>query len=320
MRGFIALIIIAAIGFGAYWFWQDTQLRLRTTSEGLVRKVVVRSDNTPLYDSSDQENRIGRARQWDIYFIFGESESHYIVGSDMYTVPDPPLYIARNAVFEWNSYLALDFVNSPDTARRDPVQYYATQQGASTSSGIPRFSEKESHQGDFTHGNAQLVISEFPEDVYYVAFLYDDCDEDGECVFLGNYDWAYVQFTENAHGFRRYVSRADLQSQIQLLLGMEGQARRDMDPGELDVYGDLCQLLAMCDNTGAQDIARAFAGDDVPDAAQEGIFAEDVIGTGRRWMEIDPELDRMISRMRSYYNNSRIWNSGYSFVPAEWMN
>jgi hypothetical protein len=169
--------------------------------------------------------------------------------------------------------------------------------------------------------DAQPILSEQDNDIYLIASLYDNIDEEGNYVFLGGYDFGYVQYTPEAHEFRRYVSRQQLTQQMLLIVGVQGNVRDNMRPSDVEnVYGSLSDLLAEWGpdfSGGIGEIEDAFRGESLPEGARGGIFD---IPAGAASDQIDPELTRMYDRMREYQENPNMWNSdGYSFVPAEWM-
>lgn len=291
------------------------------TKEGIPRKLVIRQDGTKIYDSQSLDNIVGEASQWDIFYIFGERGNTYLVSRDVNTVPEKSIYLRKEDVFDWNTYLCLTYLGSPQLNNRPPLRTFRTLEDALRGDGAGGLIEKQEHRTDFQPQDCHPILVEYQDSIYYIAALYDDVDEQGNYSFEGHYAFGYTKYTPGAHQFRRYVSKAQLESQLKMVLGLTDKTSANMKPSELDqIYGEMSTLLTdfgTDSDNGFQDVMSMFAGSDVPDAAAGPIFSPEA---AQHLDQLDPVINKMASRMSDYLQNPYNWNeSGYSFIPAEWM-
>ena len=294
------------------------------TEDGIPRKLLIRKDNTPLYESEQMIYSPKSARQWQIYYIFKELIAGYIVSPHMKISRKSTTYFVKKSdVFEWNSYFCLAFKNSPHNTNRKRIKFYKTYFESLNDNGNIVIIEKPKHRTNFLHRDAIPILQEYDNSIYYIASLYDDIDENGNYVFLGNYNFAYVKYLQNAFVFRRYVNRHQFSDHILHVLRSQVYAKPNMDPTELDlIYGPLSNLLADFGTDiqeGVETIFSLFQTTDIPSKTKRGIFNDKYL-IGEDLEELDPHLIRIYRKMVSYYENNSFWNnSGYAYIPAEWM-
>lgn len=312
------------------------------TSEGIYRKLVVREDDTPLYDSTQLKDNVATVDQWDILYVYGESKSkdswnilkffqnsqtedYYVVSRVMQENIETPRYIKKTDVFEWNSYFCLSYKTSPHQAGRDRIFTYETLKAAQErDKSQSHIREKEKHgvhRNASPDPNCQPILEEHKNGIYHIATLYDNIDEEGNYVFLGNYDFGYVRYNKNAHQFYRYVNKRELDYQLKIVLGVTGKAKPNLNPSEVDsIYGPLTTLLANFEdlNRGIEDIAKIFDSSDMPSETQKGLFNSESFTSNIE--DLDPKLRRISKKMFDTLNDSDKWNkNGYTYIPAEWM-
>jgi hypothetical protein len=316
--------------------------RILTTSEGIYRKVVVREDDTPLYDSTQFKDNVATVNQWDILYVYGDSKSknswdiskffqnshsknYYIVSRGIKENLETPMYINKNDVFEWNSYFCISYKTSPHQSGRDRIITYETLKAAKEhDKSQSHIREKEKHgvhRNASPDPNCKPILEEHKNGIYHIATLYDNIDEEGNYVFLGNYDFGYVHYNKNAHQFYRYVNKGQLDSQLKIVLGVTGKAKPNLNPSEVDsIYGPLTTLLANFENInrGIEDITKIFESSDMPSETQKGLFESESFTSDIE--NLDPKLRQISQKMFDTLNNSDKWNeNGYTYIPAEWM-
>ena len=186
------------------------------TSEGIPRKAIVSSKGeAPLYSDRNLKKEEGEAQLWEAMFIeeINETKGYYRVSRSLDKKSADSFYMRSEDVLEWNSNFSLAFKNSPHIAKRPKVKIYQTIDGLeSKDENEIVMQEKEEHDEGFSFTDAQPILKEVDSDkkIYKIASLYDQIDEDGNYIFLGDYDSGYVIFDENAHTLYRYVSKAQL--------------------------------------------------------------------------------------------------------------
>ncbi|MFN6516667.1 MAG: hypothetical protein RMY29_019475 [Nostoc sp. CreGUA01] len=300
-----------------------------TTKEGTARRVVVANKNgTDLYDSEKLTNSKSTAKQWDILFIINDKNpSYYKVSSSI----DEPgnsnniSYIKKTDVFEWNTFFCLDFKNSPKEVNRLPVKIYGTITGLkSQNSSDVIMSEKSTHRNNFRRTDAQPILQEVDESIYKIASLYDNKNPDGSYGFRGNYDVGYVEFTQKAHTFYRYVSKRQLEEQLKSVLAAIVSSKPNPNPNDLDKkFDELSKIINQPGNSklvrGAKRIKDIFQSGQAPREAQVNIFEEPYL-IGKNVEQHNENLETLHNKMLEYFNEPSNWNEdGNSYIPAEWI-
>lgn len=295
-----------------------------TTSEGLVRKVMVRADDTKLYSRADKNaGSCATAHQWDIFYIFEEQGGFFKVSGTIDGSGDGPCYARKQDVFEWNTELTLYIATSPHRENRPPIKYYKTPGALRNNTGEIAFIEKEQHYPEmFDRNNVQPILKEVASETYKVAAIYSQTNEQGESIFNGDYDFAYVTNTPRAHQIRRYVSRNELNEQLIELTEIYATDLSNMKQSTLGDVGKILIDLLSEDPFNAEGVFETWEemmddSDEIPEEAGEGIMDPD---NWRGDTEIDRKILETIDRMKVLYGDDSNWGiNDHAFVPLEWI-
>jgi len=292
--------------------------RVLLTSEGIPRKVVISQDSTALFSSARLDQAVAMAEQWQIFFMLGEKKNVYIVSP----TPEPVeqlYYVPKADAFEWNTFFSLAYRNSPHQASRNPIAIYTTVDGARTGRGDTAMVEKVEHLVGYH--DPKPVLQEPERNIYHLAALYDNVDSLGNYVFLGNYGFGFTRYDPSAHVILRYVSRVQLEDQVNVLLGAQMKTKPTMSPSDMDgLFGPLRALVADFGaeaEAGLDEFARVLSSDAVPVSTVGGPLDKKYRSGDVRRM--NPELKRAAQRMIDHLQSSESWEDGFSFVPTEWM-
>ena len=291
------------------------------TPDGIPRKVIVRQDDTDLFDANNLKNQLRKTHQWDVWYIFEEGDDYYMIAGDLREYPETPLYVHQSDVFEWNTFFCADYKNSPHETGRDPIPIYYTLEGAQIADEDDIYLiEKEEHRTTFSPDDANLVLREHEGEIYYVAALYDNVDDEGNFVFLGNYAFGYQPYVPEALRFHRYVSKQQFAEQLRLLLGITGKADSNAKPSRVrELYGPIISLFAEWDDLdkGLGEIESIFTSPDMPQGAIEGLAPDQFIDNIE---SLDPKIAAIVDKMLDYMENPKNWDeNGHAYVPVEWM-
>jgi hypothetical protein len=298
------------------------------TAEGLARRVVIRQDHTSLFAPNNHSQPVAQANQWDIFYIMGEYQRGFLVSPNP-NLSKPQIFFVEHAnVFEWNTYLSINFHSSPHESGRAPVYYYRSREAAARGQGQAVLREKPEHTAQFSeHISPQPVLREHEDSVYYVATLYDRVTSEGEYVFMGDYDMVYVKYTPEAHEFRRYVHRTELQAQTRALLS----GRDDIEPGRqvtpniVDEYSSAVSTLLGDWNDeiglGIRNLQETFiTSDDIPEGIGQNELDLSEVIRSESTSVLNENLEGLANEMISFRQNPGNWNNdGYAYIPAEWM-
>jgi hypothetical protein len=280
------------------------------TSENIPRKIVVSNKNgATLYENDTfiKEDKDSKSSQWEVFFIV-ESNSKYF-----------KVYIKPQDAFEWNSNFCLDFKNSPYEAKRETVKIHKT---ADLNEIILR--EKEKHSSIFNRENVQPVLQTVDPDkkIYKIATLYDRKNKDGIYEFFGDYNFGYVKFDEKVHRQYRYLSKENLELNIQNVLAARNKVGgSNHSPDVLtDIFNLLGSLLSpdKSHKDGAEDIKRTLKSDSIPSSVEGEIFKPNILN-GKSMDVMNEELQKMYPQMIKFRDDSSNWVRGYAYIPIEWI-
>jgi hypothetical protein len=289
------------------------------TSENIPRKVVISSkDGAIFYEDSAFKKEKNKYNQWEVFFIVESSNEYFKVSRDLDNVSNDASYIRSKDAFEWNSNFCFGFKNSPDVAKRQVVKIYET-----PSLKTVALQEKEKHRTSFKPDDAQPVLKTIDVGgVYKIATLYDRKDKDGVYKFFGDHYFGYVKFDKEAHKQYRYLSKKDLESNINSILAASNKVGgSDNSPNILADVAKLIGTLVSPDTThkdGVKDLNRTLGSKDIPDSVKEGIFEPGKLD-GENTNELNADLQKLYPTMVEFRNNSSNWKEGYAYIPVEWV-
>jgi hypothetical protein len=291
------------------------------TSENIPRKIVISNKNgATLYENDTfTEDKDSKSRQWEVFFIVESNSKYFKVSRDLDNKSNKAVYIKPQDAFEWNSNFCLYFKNSPHEAKREPVKIYKTADLNEIT-----LQEKEKHSSIFNRENVQPVLQTVDPDkkIYKIATLYDRKNKDGIYEFFGDYDFGYVKFDEKVYRQYRYLSKENLELNIQSVLAARNKVGgSNHSPDVLtDIFNLLGSLLSpdKSHKDGAEDIKRTLNSDSIPSSVKGEIFKPNSLN-GKSMDVMNEELQKMYPQMIKFRDNSSNWVRGYAYIPIEWI-
>jgi major membrane immunogen (membrane-anchored lipoprotein) len=292
------------------------------TAENIPRKVVISNKNgAALYTNAtfEKEEKDFKSKQWEVFFIIESDSKYFKVSRDLDNKSNKAIYIKPQDAFEWNSNFCLGFKNSPHENKREVVKIYKTAKLEQVT-----LQEKEKHTDIFRPEATQPILetSNPDEKIYKIATLYDRKNKDGIYEFFGDHDFGYVKFEEKAYKQYRYISKGELELNIQSVLAARNKTGgSNKSPDVLTDIFNLLGSLVSPDTSykdGAKDIERTLTSKNIPDSVKTGIFQPGKLN-GQNMDDINEGLQKMYPKMIEFRDNSSNWINGHGYIPIEWI-